>query len=320
MLGALAAANLRTPVRPAGHLRGSHVPQVAVFGSAGNETNFDLVERWRAYGIQASLVSQPDALATLDRGDTVVARLDVLTTLDGVQPGLTELLAAVQAGTRVLNGPTAILNAHDKLRTALALGRAGVAHPRTAHLQAGEALPLAPPLVVKPRFGSWGQDVMRCDSEDEAGALLAGLAEREWFRRQGALIQELVPPTGEDLRIVVAGGVAVGAEVRLAAPGDWRTNISLGGAHRRIATPAPAAIKLALAAVQAVGGDFMGVDLLPVGSGYTVIEINAAVDFDSGYSLPGSDVFGDIADALDLPLPQPRARSLMRIAGEEGVL
>jgi RimK family alpha-L-glutamate ligase len=294
------------------------VSLVAVFGSAGNETNFDLVERWSAQGIRASIVSEPDALAELRPGDTIVARVDVRPTLDGVRPGLVQVHAAGQAGVRVLNQPTAMMNAHDKLRTARLLAAAGLPHPRTAHVRKGMPLPFAAPLVVKPRFGSWGQDVIRCDTEDEAYAVLASLEGRAWFRRQGALVQELVPPRGHDLRVVVAGGVVVGAEVRVAAPGDWRTNITLGGLQRRIAAPAPQASALAVAAVQAVGGNFFGVDLLPYGDGYIVIEVNAAVDFDVGYSLPGSNVFADIAKAVQLPVEEPRTRRLAPLAFEQG--
>jgi hypothetical protein len=43
------------------------------------------------------------------------------------------------------------------------------------------------------------------------------------------------------------------------------------------------------------------VDLLPLrGSGYIVIEVNAAVDFDDEESLPGRNVYVDTADALAL--------------------
>jgi RimK family alpha-L-glutamate ligase len=294
------------------------VSLVAVFGSAGNETNFDLVERWSSLGIPATLLSDPDSLAGLRTGDTVVARVDVRPTLDGVRPGLVELHAAGQAGATVLNPPDALMNAHDKLRTARILTQAGLPHPRTAHVRSGMPLPFAPPLVLKPRFGSWGQDVLRCDSEEEGAALLASLESRAWFRRQGVIVQELVPPVGHDLRVVVAGGVVVGAEVRVAAPGDWRTNIALGGFQRRIATAPPAAAALAVAAVSAVGGDFFGVDLIPFAGGFTIIEVNAAVDFDVGYSLPGSNVFGDIATVLGLSTAHPPERPLAHVAGEQG--
>ena len=117
--------------------------------------------------------------------------------------------------------------------------------------------------------------------------------------RQGALVQELVPPVGYDLRLVVAAGVVVGAIRRLAAPHEWRTNASLGGSRRK-ARPVAAASALGIAAAAAIGADLVGVDLLPAGDGYTVIELNGAVDFDDLYSLDGQDVLREAAVALGL--------------------
>ena len=45
-------------------------------------------------------------------------------------------------------------------------------------------------------------------------------------------------------------------------------------------------------AATAVGGDLVGVDLLPSADGWRVIEINGAVEFTDEYSLDGADVFG----------------------------
>jgi glutathione synthase/RimK-type ligase-like ATP-grasp enzyme len=44
-------------------------------------------------------------------------------------------------------------------------------------------------------------------------------------------------------------------------------------------------------AAAAVGGDLVGVDLLPDERGWRVIEINGAVDFTDDYALDGRDVF-----------------------------
>jgi len=120
-------------------------------------------------------------------------------------------------------------------------------HPRTGWVRtAEEALPVPPPLVVKPRFGSWGKDVFRCGAEREARRLLRMLAGRRWFRRHGAC-------------------------------------------------------KLGAAAAAAVGGDLVGVDLLPLAAGgYVAVELNGAVDFDEAYALPGGDVFRESAAALAL--------------------
>ena len=238
--------------------------------------------------------------ARLRPGDIVLGRLDVLPTLDGVEPGLLELFLLERRGIPVLNRAAALLASHDKLRTAHELVRSGLPHPRTIHLRPGDELPrTAGPVVVKPRFGSWGKDVFRCVTRAALRECLEDVRTTPWFRRHGALLQELIPPLGYDLRVLVAGGVTVSAIERVAAPGEWRTNISLGGS-RRPCVPSPAASALAVAAANAIGGDLVGVDLLPVGDGYTVIELNGAVDFDEDYSLPGTDVYVQIAEALGL--------------------
>ena len=112
-------------------------------------------------------------------------------------------------------------------------------------------------------------------------------------------MQELVPPVGHDLRLLVAGGTVVGAVRRVAGPGEWRTNVSLG-ATRHPVVPPPAACALAIAAAAAIRADLIGIDLLPLEDGYSVIELNGAADFNGTYSLPGHDVFHDAAAALGL--------------------
>src|SRR5205814_4316984 len=91
-----------------------------------------------------------------------------------------------------------------------------------------------------------------------------------------------------DLRVVVAAGSVVGAARRVAAPGEWRTNVSLGG-RSEPAEPPPLACKLAIAAAGAIGADLVGVDLLPTRSGFVVAELNGAVDFRPWYALELDD-------------------------------
>jgi len=241
------------------------------------------------------------AQAQLRAGDVALGRIDVRRTLDGLEPGLLALLALAQRGVQVFNRPAALLAAHDKLQTARLLAAAGLPHPHTVHLRKGEPPSgLTPPLVLKPRFGSWGADVTRCDTRTELEERLAQLCERTWFVRQGVLVQELVPPCGHDLRLLVAGGRVVGAIRRRARPGDWRTNISLGGTPEPVVPPTTAC-SLALAAANALGADLVGVDLLPGANGFTVIEVNGAVDFDDPeYSTPGDNIYAAVAEALDL--------------------
>lgn len=130
--------------------------------------------------------------------------------------------------------------------------------------------------------------MMRCETAVEQEGCLAVVQARPWFRSHGALAQELQASSGTDLRLVVAGQRVVGAAERHAAPGQWRTNVSLGG------TPTPArppvdACRLGASAAEALGADLVGIDLFPTpAGGYVVLEANGAVDFLDLYSFPAA--------------------------------
>lgn len=264
-------------------------------------TNVALLDAARELGTDAVLLPPELAASRARPGDVLLPRLDVLPGLDGIERGLSLLDGAARRGVQVVNGSGAIVAAHDKLATALRLAAAGVPHPRTAQVGPGgpgRARHAAYPVVVKPRFGSWGRDVHRCESEDELRSCLAELSDRPWFHLQGALVQELIPPRGHDLRVLVAAGGVVGAVRRVAAPGEWRTNVALGG-HREAVVPLPDARAVAIAAARAVHAGFVGVDLLPSADGWVVIELNGCVDFTHEYGLFGGDPFIEVVAALD---------------------
>jgi RimK family alpha-L-glutamate ligase len=261
------------------------------------ETNLRLVEA-APPGIEMEICSPAETLGWLGDGDVALARLDVLGSLDGMEHGSWEVARLEAEGIRVLNRLSSLLSMHDKLLSARLLSAAGVPHPATRHLSR-PVLPtsLQPPFVVKPRFGSWGRDVHLCVDRATAQACLEELSSRRWFRKHGVLVQELVPPLGHDLRIVVAAGRVVGAVRRLAAPGEWRTNVALGGMRRTVSPPL-AARELALGAAAAAEADLVGIDLLPTPEGgWVVIELNGAVEFNDQYSLD-RDIFTVAAEVL----------------------
>ncbi|HUZ16699.1 MAG TPA: hypothetical protein VMU72_11075 [Gaiellaceae bacterium] len=278
--------------------------RVGVLGTPANAANEPLVSAWIEHGVDCGLIGPEDVLA--DGFDLVVGRVDVRATLDGVEPGLLALLLAERRGTPIVNRATALLGTHDKLRTAAILGRTRLPHPTTGWLRPREAAVTPPraPVVLKPRFGSWGRDVRLCRTDREVAAALAEFASRPWFRRHGVIAQEPVPTPGFDLRVLVARGHVVGAIERRSQPGEWRTNVSVG-ADELPGHADAVARKLALAAAAAVGIDLVGVDLMPQpDGGYVVIELNGAVDFDPLY-LPGRDVYASVADSLGLGIRRP---------------
>jgi RimK family alpha-L-glutamate ligase len=272
--------------------------RVAIVSHRPSATNLGLVARgWN--GIAAELMSPRQALLTLGRGDVALGRVDVTEALDGPEDGLWALDRLVDGGVQVLNPARALLAAHDKLLTVRILRGAALPHPRTVHVRRHQEPPDVDfPAVVKPRFGSWGRDVLLCHDRSQLERSLEMLAFRPWFRQTGALVQELIRPLGYDLRLIVAGAKVVGAAKRIARPGEWRTNVAFGASSVGVVPP-PVATKLALAAATAAGLDLAGVDLLPTGpGGYSVIELNGAVDFRDCYSFPGRNVFDDAMAAL----------------------
>ena len=270
----------------------------AVVAHRRSTTNEALVAAARAWGLDSELVDPHTALTSLEPGDVALARLDVREGLDGIERGTGELEWLAAGGVDVRNPPGSLVVAHDKLLTARALRLAGLPHPHTTLLSPTLPTPVPElPVVLKPRFGSWGRDVVRCSTAEELDAALVRLQRKPWFQEHGALAQELVEPRGWDMRLVVAGGSVVGAACRIARSGEWRTNAALGTQVEPVEPP-PLARALALAAARAARADLVGVDLLPTpNGGFVVLELNGAVDFRPVYA-PMRDVFSETVAAL----------------------
>jgi RimK family alpha-L-glutamate ligase len=293
----------------------SQAKRFAVVAHRVSSTNRGLLDAAGMLGFDALIVSPEGQCRPLQPGDVAVGRVDVRQTLDGPEAGLDTLESLEEAGVLVLNRAGALLGTHDKLITALKLADHGLPHPRTVHVDSAVELPFDFPVVVKPRFGSWGRDVAVCWNRLALERCLRRLGRRPWFRRQGALVQEFIQPWGYDLRIVVAAGEVVGAVRRVAASGEWRTNIALGG-HRAPVNPPPQACLIALGAAAALGTDLVGVDLLPNGAGgWVVLELNGAVDLTREYSLGGRDVFTRVVQVLTPGLSGERLPAIASAGG-----
>jgi glutathione synthase/RimK-type ligase-like ATP-grasp enzyme len=72
-------------------------------------------------------------------------------------------------------------------------------------------------------------------------------------------------------------------------------------------TPPALAQALALEAAAAIRGDLVGIDLLPLGDGFVVSEVNGAVDFKPRYALGPGNVFRNAVHELVRVAQQRRA-------------
>jgi glutathione synthase/RimK-type ligase-like ATP-grasp enzyme len=283
--------------------------RLAIVAHRSTQTNDALVAAGAELGIHTAQLTPREALHSLRPTDVALGRLDVRETCDGIEDGMRELEKLAAAGVVVLNPPAALAATHDKLLTSRALRRSGLPHPHTWLIAEGLPAPVPElPVVLKPRHGSWGRGVTLCRTHEDVQE-----ATRQLYSDNGVLAQELVPPLVSrleapsakptalgrgigatasgarawDARLVVAGGRVVGSARRIAAEGEWRTNVALGGHSVPFSAP-PLARSLAILASDAVHADLVGVDLLPTKNGWVIAELNGAVDFREWY---GEDVF-----------------------------
>lgn len=203
-------------------------------------------------------------------------------------------------GVPTLNRPAVLETCGDKLRTALAFHNAGLRIPQAGvawgTAAALEVMPkLGYPVVLKPVTGSWGNLTARAFDEEQGRALLEHRAALPNPQQHVYYVQEHIDKPGRDIKSYVAGDRVVCAIYKNAVD-DWRTNTAIGGAP----TPCPITPELndlAVAAARAVGGGFLGVDLLiDQQERLYANEVNHTPEFHGAIDATDVDVAGHIVD------------------------
>jgi len=219
-----------------------------------------------------------------------------------------------RCGALVINGLEPLLAAQDKLRTSALLAEAGVPTPAVAVVQ--RPAELAPVLerlgqaVAKPQCGSLGDGVELL----EPGAAGIRRAEEILGERKVLFLQAWVDHGGRDVRAFVVDGAVEATMERLAPPGEFRTNVSIGGEGREIEL-APEVEELAVRAARALGLDWAGVDLAFGPDGPEVIEVNGSPSWKGIGRATGRDMAEAIAAHAARRVSQ---RGLRRAAHVEG--
>jgi glutathione synthase len=200
------------------------------------------VAAWRAGPNAQAAIDQmratPATELTLGDVGAVWVRTNPGRAAGGSSTWLELLLQAEAGGVRIRNSPTGLVLTASKLH--LGTLPAGTV-PRTWASDDASRLSvfldeLAGPAVVKPALGTHGSGVVRIspDSPDRTAIL-------ERAVRDGpAILQDYLPDApGGDVRIHVVGGELFEvaghpcAVLRVPAPGEWRSNVALGGSPQR---------------------------------------------------------------------------------------
>jgi RimK family alpha-L-glutamate ligase len=197
------------------------------------------------------------------------------------------LAATLSRARPTLNEPTAVLTALHKFAAAVALSEAGLPVPDAFLALAPERLNderrrYGPEAVYKTAIGTHGGGTWKIDADEPVNPTVGN--------RQ-AFLQRLIDRDGErhsDLRVYVVGDEVVGAMRRFAPEGDWRTNVALGGDVADATAELSATVAdIALAATDAVGLDYAGVDLVEGYDGWYVLEVNPTAGFKGLFSASG---------------------------------
>lgn len=145
------------------------------------------------------------------------------------------------------------------------------------------------PAVLKPVVGSWGRLISLIGDRHSAEAILE---DRQYMSPlyQIYYIQEYVEKPGRDIRVTVIGDDIVSAIYRISPPDQWKTNIALGARSEKAKVDDELA-EIVLKATEAVGGEFVGVDVFESPrEGYLVNEVNPTPEFRGSMEATGVNI------------------------------
>ncbi|RJQ32588.1 MAG: RimK family alpha-L-glutamate ligase [Actinobacteria bacterium] len=205
-----------------------------------------------------------------------------------------ELLQRYEAiGNIVINSTYGLQISESKFLTNFNLSRFGLpVVPMLATQRLSLALDFASSyqeIVAKPAYADLGSGVIRISNKASAKKALIKL-----INHYGCIVlQPYIKSNKEDLRVFVVGDNVVGAMKRFAAKGDWRTNIFLGGRSKQVQLNQQLR-DLAVKAVQIVGLDYAGVDLICENEKYYVLEVNGSPSWQQFQKTTGKNVAWEI--------------------------
>jgi len=199
------------------------------------------------------------------------------------------------SGITIFNRYQPILNAKNKIKTSQILDHYGIPIPKTVIVQRPDDIEQAVktlggfPVIIKRPTGSFGNGVTIVES-------MRALKSFILWTQPMYLFQEFVKYSrGKDIRIFVVNGKVVGAMMRCAKKGEFRSNIELGG------TGIPVEIteeekNIALRSIQAVDLEYGGVDIIRSKNGPVVLEVNSNPGFKALERSTGISISGHIVD------------------------
>ena len=253
-----------------------------------------LVEEFEKQGVDIRVVNPKDVDIFVDRDDrkSIIVDGKPRKLPDFVIPrtgsGTTYFIKAIirhmeRLGVVMINGSESIDAVKDKLYSQQILGQSNLPVPKTMLVKHPINLELVEknlsyPMIVKTLSGSYGSGVFMVEDRKQFRQLMkmAELTKPSY----NIILQEFIQDSyGKDLRVLVVNGKVVGCMMRQSIDGDFRANITRGGAAIPYQVDED---------IEWIGGecarllnlDIAGVDLLFNKGTYTICEVNSAPGFE----------------------------------------
>ena len=152
-----------------------------------------------------------------------------------------------------------------------------------------------PPFVIKLLEGTQGRGVVLTETMDAAISAIETMKNLD----ANILIQEFIKEAnGEDIRAIVVGDKVVASMKRRAKPGEFRSNVHLGGSvseYEMTDEEKDSAVRSA----KVLGLQVAGVDLIQSSRGPLVLEVNSSPGLEGIEKASGIDVAEKIIEFLE---------------------
>ena len=204
-------------------------------------------------------------------------------------------------GVTTMVSGDALLRARDKLHCMQLLTQGGLKIPKT--IQASFLYydhnvilkELDVPMIIKLLEGTHGLGVILADSHKNAESIIEAFNKVE----QKIIVQEFIEEAkGCDVRAFVVGGRVVASMKRISKPGEFRSNLHRGATAIKI-TLDPEEEEAAVKAVNILGLDSAGVDILRSDRGPLILEVNASPGLEGIETITGINVADEIVRHLE---------------------
>ena len=206
-----------------------------------------------------------------------------------------------QMGVFTLNSSHAITVSRDKLRSMQVLSRHDIGMPKSAFVRDEKDIIASieriggSPVIIKLIEGTQGVGVILAENQKIAAAIVETLHSTN----QNVLLQKFVAESrGKDIRAFVVGNRVVAAMCRSAQPGEYRSNVHLGGSTAKVELDEEFE-RTAVKAAQIMGLRVAGVDILESNDGPQVLEVNSSPGLEGIEKATGVDVAGEIIAHLE---------------------